>query len=197
MNERKYFWVDDLQAINVSNQALNERNNDSSLPPEQMFQLGQRYVEGGQYREAVRILNRAVPLAGSQSRLGGELQLWLVTAYDASGQKQDAIQLCRKLTQHSHWTIRKQSKRVLYILEAPKLTLKPEWVTQIPDLDEVQGQRSVQRGVSSTTYSPENQGYKINDQPVDLTAVQTQEPGFILFALVIVSVVFLGLFWIA
>ena len=49
------------------------------------------------------------------------------------GQREAAIALCRQLGAHPDRTTRKQSQRVLYILEAPKLEHHPEWLTQIPD----------------------------------------------------------------
>ncbi|MGP0128668.1 MAG: hypothetical protein ACTMUB_05210 [cyanobacterium endosymbiont of Rhopalodia musculus] len=59
------------------------------------------------------------------SQLGGEVQMWLVTAYQAVGRLHHAITLCQTLTCHPCSDIRKQSKEILYILQAPKLK-RPE-----------------------------------------------------------------------
>lgn len=111
------------------------------LEPEQeqmlAYQAGQALFERGQYREAVEYLTQAKDLGSANSRIGGEIQMWLVTAYEAAGQREQALELCRRLNTHPYSETRKQSKRLLYILEAPKLELRPEWLTQIPDLKEV------------------------------------------------------------
>lgn len=115
---------------------------DSELNQQELaanYRAGKAAFERGQYRQAVEQLTKASSLAGSSSRLGGEIQLWLVTAYEAAGAQTDAIALCRSLSQHPDTQTRKQSKRLLYILEASKLNLRPEWLTQIPDLSQVAG----------------------------------------------------------
>lgn len=98
------------------------------------FQAGQRAFEQGRYREAIWELERAADLGERRSCLGGEVQLWLVTAYEAAGRRAEALALCRQLAQHPQRDIRQQSQRVAYILEAPQLRRHPEWLSQIPDL---------------------------------------------------------------
>jgi hypothetical protein len=46
--------------------------------------------------------------------------------------------LCETLTRNPDLDVRKQGKRLLYILKAPRLQLKPEWQTQIPDLSRLE-----------------------------------------------------------
>ncbi|NCJ06121.1 tetratricopeptide repeat protein [Synechococcales cyanobacterium C] len=112
------------------------------LDPQQQvltaFAQAQNWFERGQYQDAIAALTQARSSANPNSRLGGDIQMWLVTAYEAAGQRQEALALCRTLGAHPDWQTRKQSKRLLYILEAPKLELRPEWLTEIPDLSQVQ-----------------------------------------------------------
>ncbi len=98
------------------------------------FLVGRTAFERGEYRKSVKHLETANSLGNSQSRLGGEILTWLVTAYEAAGQRQEAIGLCKQLTRHPDHNTRQQGKHLLYILEAPKLKTRPEWLTEIPDL---------------------------------------------------------------
>jgi tetratricopeptide (TPR) repeat protein len=111
---------------------------DSSDTTEGMkpYTQGQNAFERGQYREAIDWFQSALSLASESSPLGGAIQIWLVTAYEAAGRKEEALILCRQLRTHGNYETRQQAKQLLYILEAPQLQLKPEWLTQIPELNE-------------------------------------------------------------
>ncbi|MEN9217293.1 MAG: tetratricopeptide repeat protein [Gloeomargarita sp. HHBFW_bins_162] len=92
------------------------------------YQDGVRAMESGRYREAVVALESARELAPHDP----QVKLWLVMAYEANQQGQLARDLCRELTEHPDPRIRQQSQRVLYILEAPQLQRRAEWLNQIP-----------------------------------------------------------------
>jgi tetratricopeptide (TPR) repeat protein len=98
------------------------------------YALGQAAFERGQYREAIQRFQEALSFTQESSAAGGKIQIWLVTAYEAVGQTEEALVLCRQLRSHSSYETRQQSKQLLYILEAPKLQLKSEWLTQIPEI---------------------------------------------------------------
>ena len=49
------------------------------------YQAGKLNFENGKYREAVENLEKASALLSRNSRLGGEVEIWLVTAYEAAG----------------------------------------------------------------------------------------------------------------
>lgn len=98
---------------------------------------GQRAFEAGQYTDAIQQFEQGKSLASSGTALQGELQIWLVTAYEASGDLPRALELCRRISHHPDMETRKQAKRLLYILEAPKLRMNPEWLTEIPDLTDI------------------------------------------------------------
>jgi hypothetical protein len=102
------------------------------------YKTGCDAFERGQYRQAIKHLENATGLVERTSRLGGEVQIWLVIAYEASGQSPMAIALCRTLTRHAHIETRKQAKRLLTILEAPQLRLHPEWRVEIPDMSQLE-----------------------------------------------------------
>ncbi|ASC70855.1 hypothetical protein XM38_018020 [Halomicronema hongdechloris C2206] len=98
------------------------------------YAAGQQAFERGNYGRSVQYFERAVLLAKKGTPLGGEIQTWLVNAYAAADRQQDAIALCQSLSRHPDSETRKQGKRLLYILKAPRLQLRPEWKTEIPDL---------------------------------------------------------------
>lgn len=128
------------------------------------------------------------------------MQTWLVTAYQATGQQQEAIALCRQLTAHPDWKTRKEGKRILYILEAPKLQTRPEWLTQIPDLENLVDRDGRDRagGAPVSAKAPaaaESSKFKL--ESVDLSQVNTEDKWFIWVALLVVLVLLGSLVWFA
>jgi tetratricopeptide (TPR) repeat protein len=149
------------------------------------YQKGKNAFERGQYRISIQHLEKASELVASGSRLGGEVQIWLVTAYQAANQLSEAISLCRQLTKHPHPEIRKQSKRLLYIIEAPRLQRPREWMTEIPDMSKAsdsQGQSLRGSGTIAKNSSPAI-------EPIDLSQVNTKDNKFIWVALAIVLLI--------
>ena len=95
---------------------------DSKLEQFQLkYQEGQALLDRGQYRSSVKTLEEAKSLVNPSSKLGGEVQLSLVTAYQGINKLEDAIALCQELTAHPNLAIRQLSQRILYILKAPQL----------------------------------------------------------------------------
>lgn len=104
-----------------------------------LLQRGKLAYESGRYREAIEILETAAGVMQNPvSPLGGEISVWLVTAYEALGLRDSALGLCRKLCTHPDFTIRKQARRLLEILEAPQLSRPKDWMTEIPDLSSLE-----------------------------------------------------------
>jgi hypothetical protein len=101
------------------------------------LQQGQRAFEAGQYQAAMAQFEQGKQWAESGTPLQGELRIWLVMSYEAIGDRDRALELCRLIGSHPDMETRKQAKRLLYILEAPKLRMNPEWLTEIPDLTEI------------------------------------------------------------
>ncbi|MGB7416184.1 MAG: tetratricopeptide repeat protein [Thermosynechococcaceae cyanobacterium] len=168
------------------------------LDPEQQqmlaYQAGQALFERGQYRESVEYLTQAQELGPGNSRIGGEIQMWLVTAYEAAGQREEALALCRRLTIHPYAETRKQSKRLLYILEAPKLELRPEWLTQIPDLKEVTERDQSIRTTPRPASKPPAPRRAIQP-PADLSQVETDNGFLPWIAVGAIALTLISLFW--
>ena len=162
------------------------------------YQSGQIAFERGEYRQAVRSLLAAVAQVQPNTRIGGEVQVWLVTAFEAAGQIPEAKALCQKLSNHPDLETRQASKRLLYIMQAPELTRREEWLTKIPDLSHLEGGDD-KFGVNSTSASPsEPQPRSIDEQyaPVDLSQVNTKDNNFIAIALILTIITLFGL-WLA
>lgn len=161
------------------------------------YQAGEKAFERGQYRESVQYLTKANHLAGQNSRLGGEICIWLVTAYEAAGQRQEATALCRQLQHHPVGKIRKQSRQLLYILEAPRLNLRPEWLTQIPDLSGVSDDNPKYRRGGSASSAPASTRPTPTPEPIDLSQVNTEDNRFIWIALLAIALTLGGLIWLS
>ena len=161
------------------------------------YQAGKRAFERGEYRAAVQHLETANAHVGLNSRLGGEVQIWLVTAYQAVGQQEEAIALCKKLTRYPSLSTRQQARRLLVILEAPKLHTRPEWVIEIPDLDRLpESDRQDRRGSSTAVKStPRKRPETI--EIVDLSQVNTKDNQFIWVALIGIFLTLGGLIWLS
>lgn len=162
------------------------------------YQLGKAAFERGQYRESVQSLEKAVNLVARNTRLGGEMQIWLVTAYQAAEQQTEAIALCEQLTKHPDLTTRKQGKRLLYILQAPRLKTRPEWLTEIPDLTNLDD-GSDTKGASQ--FKPANRPARSRPQPepepIDLSQVNTKDNQFIWVALGAIALTLGSLIWLS
>ena len=159
------------------------------------YQAGKKAFERGEYRQSVQYLEAAKELTSNSSRLGGEAQIWLVTAYQAAGKDKEAIALCQELATHPHPEIRQQSQRLLYIIKAPQLKRPKEWMSEIPDLADTADGKPKYITAKSTTNSSSSTSNK-TPEPVDLSQVNTQDNQFIWVALVLTLLTFAGLFWL-
>ncbi|MGK7899116.1 MAG: tetratricopeptide repeat protein [Xenococcus sp. (in: cyanobacteria)] len=158
------------------------------------YDTGKIALERGNYRVSVENLVKAIELIDSGSLLGGEAQIWLVTAYQAAGELENAIALCEKLTVHPHFKVREQASDVLYIMKAPRLERPPEWMVEIPDL------------VTTETSTPQHlptkptKSNKIKRDrvvaEVDLSQVDTKDNQFIGIALIVIILSLSSLFFL-
>lgn len=157
------------------------------------FTVGQAAFERGDYRQAVSCLESAITKVEPRSALGGEIQLWLVTAYEASGNLEAAIDLCTKLTTHPKLETRQESKRILYILQAPALKQREDWITKIPDLKDLEENINAKGAGASKKSRPMPVKKLPPPPPIDPSEINTKDNGFILITLVL-GVVLMG--WI-
>lgn len=158
-----------------------------------LYQQGQAALEKGQYRLSLAYLQEAQELIPLGTKLGGELQMWLITAYQALNEQQDAIALCQKLTTHPHSDIRKQAKNLLFIIQAPKLNRPQAWMSKIPDLAEMSESKAEDRygKLTNLNYSPaKKQPQSKLDQPLDLFTAETNNSYLIWFILIAIVIAF-------
>jgi tetratricopeptide (TPR) repeat protein len=162
------------------------------------YQVGKTAFERGDYRQSVQHLEKASALVERHTRLGGEIRIWLVTAYEAAGQRHEAIALCQQLKRHPDWNTRKQGRRILYILEAPQLIRRSEWLTQIPDLSNLDEHETpnFQTQASTVKRPPQQKKQRFMPEQVDLSQVNSQENQFIWIALSAAVLTLGGLFWL-
>jgi tetratricopeptide (TPR) repeat protein len=153
---------------------------------------GQAAFERGRYKQAIAHFQTALTLSNPMGASGGEIQLWLVNAYIAAGEQAEGMALCRKLILHPDLETKRQSKNLLYILEAPELEMKPEWVTKIPDLAGLEGEPT--QHYAQKAKKPRQRKPKA-PEPVDLSQVNTADNQFVWIALLGVILTLGGLIW--
>jgi tetratricopeptide (TPR) repeat protein len=159
------------------------------------YQAGKEAFERGQYRQSVQNLEKAAALVDRNTRLGGEVQIWLVTAYEAAGQVTEAIALCKQLERHPSYETRKQGSRLRYILEAPKLKRPAEWMSKIPDLGAIPDNEAETRlGKAGGSFKSAPLP-RPRPEPVDLSEVNTKDNQFIWVALVAIALTLIGFLW--
>lgn len=162
----------------------------------QRYRNGKVAFENGKYRQAVEELQKACALLGRNTRLGGEVQIWLATAYEAAGQNQEAIALCEQLKRHPYPDTTKEAKRLQYIFKAPKLERPKEWMTEIPDLATLSDNGSkIRLATSSKKSSTPKEAEEM--EFIDLSQVNTKDNRFIWLALIIIAVTLGSLLWLS
>jgi tetratricopeptide (TPR) repeat protein len=162
------------------------------------YLAGQAAFENGNYRQAVGYLEMALAEIEARTKLGGEIQLWLVTAYEASGNLPAAIDLCTQLTSHPRLETRQESKRILYILQAPELNRREEWITKIPDLQDLEENPNAKGGSASQRKSRSIPVRKMPPPaPIDPSEIETKDNGFIKILLILAILTVAGLYWAA
>ncbi|MGA1285311.1 MAG: tetratricopeptide repeat protein [Prochlorothrix sp.] len=158
----------------------------------QAYEAGKAAFDRGRYRTAIDAYEAAIAQINPNTLFGAEVQLALVMAYEAGGNLQEARDLCRKLERHPDSETRKQSSRILYILEAPKLNPRPEWQVEIPDLSAVEASEGeYQRaagGRSSGRSQPKPPERPSDAEPLKLGEAMPQTNRFLWFAVAVVAV---------
>ncbi|MEM9265035.1 MAG: tetratricopeptide repeat protein [Cyanobacteria bacterium P01_F01_bin.13] len=156
------------------------------------YQLGQQAFERGRYADAVQAFEQGLNEQRSTA-LDGELKLWLVNALAAADRRQEAIELCGTLALHPDFDVRKQSKQLLYIIQAPKLQAKEEWLTKIPDLANLEG--NDEKPWQNRPIKP--RPLKPSPPPLPLSEVNTDDNGFVWIALIGCGLMLGGLWWLS
>ncbi|CBJ48304.1 conserved unknown protein [Ectocarpus siliculosus] len=82
---------------------------------------------------SVALLDKAVDLAGADSRRGGEFKLWAAQALQGVNRNNQAVEVLKSLKSHRDFDVRKVSAELLYIAQAPQLALNGEDFVDFPD----------------------------------------------------------------
>ncbi|MEL7333388.1 MAG: tetratricopeptide repeat protein [Cyanobacteria bacterium J06560_2] len=188
--------ADRVEEIDPVKQALARLNNsEKKEQADACVASGQLLFERGRYKKAIANFQTALALSNPMGARGGEIQMWLVNAYIASGNEAEGLALCRKLIVHPDLDTKQQSKRMLYILEAPELEMKPEWVTKIPSLDDFDDDKKVR--YAQRPKKKRRRKAKPEPEPIDLSQVNTADNQFVWIALIGVILTLGGLVWLS
>ncbi len=148
----------------------------------QLYLEGRAAFESGYYRQAIAQLEKAAALSVKTSPIGGEIQIWLVSAYQAHDDLDAAQALCRQLTRHPNIDTRQKSRRLLAILEAPRLAMRPEWLSEIPDLSKIEDSEDSDKKGSGGTYKP-RPIRKLEEPEIDPSTIVRDDNQFIWVAI--------------
>ncbi len=160
---------------------------------------GKSAFERGEYRLAVSHFVAAVDQVQPNTPIGGEVQVWLVTALEANGQISEATALCQKLLSHPNLETRQATKRLLYIMQAPALVRRDEWLTKIPDLSDLEAGKGNFAVNSQSKASPRSKEKSLEERypPIDLSQVEIEDNNFISIALILTILTLFGLWFAA
>jgi hypothetical protein len=100
-----------------------------------MISQAKQAFENGKYRQCLDYLNGGLDLGGLSLEAKGDAKLWLVMTHQALGELDQALSLCQQLTKYPSYTVQKEARRLLGILQAPQLRRPEEWVTKVPTFD--------------------------------------------------------------
>jgi hypothetical protein len=175
----------------------NEDVGATMLAAKQQYRAGRDAFERGEYRQSVQCLEKSASLTEFRTQLGGEVRLWLVTAYEAAGQQVAAIALCEELSRHPDLSTRQQGKRLLYILQAPRLKTRSDWLTQIPDLAGLDDSTQT-KGTAVPMQNParSRSNVEVEPEPINWTQVNTRDNRFVWVALGFIVLTLAGLIWL-
>lgn len=160
------------------------------------YEAGKNAFECGQYSASVEHLEKASGLVNRNSKLGGDVLLWLAIAYEAAGKQAEAQAVCQQLQSHPSLEARKEGKRLLYILQAPRLKRPEAWMTKIPDLGSMSESDVKYRRGAGVAKSGKFQG-RVEEAEVDLTQVNTEDNRFIWVALILASLIICCSIWLS
>lgn len=160
----------------------------------QQYQAGRAAFERGQYRQSIQYLETARKHLQQPSSLGGTVQIWLVTAYEAAGERDKALKLCQQLVRHPDMDTRKQARGLVDILKAPRLKKRPEWLVQIPDMQNLEDSNAKmqQPAASAVKKTATKKKKPTSPPPVDWSQVNTKDNGFVWIALAVILVAIAG-----
>lgn len=160
---------------------------------QQQYRAGKEALERGQYRTSIEYLEAAKELVSPYSRPGGEVRVWLVTAYQAANKLEEAIALAQELLAHPNAQTREQAQHILYIIKAPILERPREWMSEIPDLAKADSgaSRYVTANKKMAIKPAEKELEDLEPSPVD-----PEDNKFIWFAAILVCIIVGYLVWL-
>ena len=84
-------------------------------------------LDKGDYGDCIRIIDPLLLDFQSETEIGGQLRLLIVTAYIGKGDEQKAINICQTLIHNKKESVRQQAKQLLSLLDSPRLPKPSNW----------------------------------------------------------------------
>jgi hypothetical protein len=92
-------------------------------------------LDKGDYNFCIKIVEPLLLDSQTETAIGGQLRLLIVTAYMGKCDEQKAINICQTLIHNKEESIRQQAKQLLSILDAPHLPRPSNWSVEIPKIE--------------------------------------------------------------
>ncbi len=102
-------------------------------------------LANGEYRECLLSLKSLLRKESLLSEKGAQIGTLMITALIGQGETQQAISICKELSNHKNDSIRQQAKQLISILNSPKLERPQEWSVKIPKLNIDDKSTTIQR----------------------------------------------------
>lgn len=87
------------------------------------YKSGKVTFKNGDYRKAIEQLEEASTLLPPETKLAGDVKIWLVTAYEAIGKNEDAVALCEILKKYPCLETSREANHLDYILTVTNNTI--------------------------------------------------------------------------
>ena len=92
-------------------------------------------LEKGDYNFCIKVLDPLLINYSEETEIGGQLRLFIITAYMGKGEEKKAINICKTLMHNKKESVRQQAKQLLSILDAPHLPRPSNWSVEIPKIE--------------------------------------------------------------
>ena len=144
------------------------------------IQAAEAALDKGDYNFCIKIVDPLLLDFQSETLIGGQLRLLIVTAYMGKGDEQKAISICQTLIRNKKERVRQQAKQLLSILDAPHLPRPSNWSVEIPKIE-------IEQSLESSYLKKKKKKNKINHPPTGPT--KNLDFGFSIITLLIIILI--------
>ncbi len=94
-------------------------------------------LERGDYSQSLSVLKELAEKSPINSKEGAKIRFLMITALMGNGDEENAILICRQLTNCKDSKLRQDSKQLLSVLQSPSLSRPENWSIKLPVLNKL------------------------------------------------------------